>query len=251
MNEEDVIAFRDKGISDIKQVTDSLATLKTTLASLQADQVALGNNLPTDYFAQVTNQLNTWYDQTMASLDVQYQAWKTANPTLLQVKPWQDYQQEEMALYYDELGNNNLYGTISELVTSSSEQAKSTVGSQSMITSNAETFTQMVNTVTTTQNSANEVISNTNDLLNSGNGDLKDSQSYYGNFASVLANTRTTGVNANNLFDFFAKPLSTRDITPKTNSITQGFDWRWLLVFIMGILIGVLGKTWVRRKPNL
>jgi uncharacterized phage infection (PIP) family protein YhgE len=95
------------------------------------------------------------------------------------------------------------------------------------------------------------VLDETNSLLNTGNGDLANSKNYYGNFETVLSNTRTNGVNANNIFDFFAKPLRTKDITPKMQSSVQGFDWRWIIILILGILLGVLGKTWIRWKPGL
>ena len=109
----------------------------------------------------------------------------------------------------------------------------------------------MVDMVTNTQNGAKKVIDNTNNLLNAGNGDLKNSQNYYKNFASTLSNTRTDGVNANNIFNFFAKPLSIKDITKKVMSAAQNFDWRWIVILVIGIFIGDLGKTWIRRKPKV
>ena len=250
LSDDDVNQFMTDGVNNIKDVTDTLGTLQSTLASLTTDQTTLTNNLPTDYFAQISSDLNTWYNQTMTTLNAEYQAWTTNQTNLLQEKPWQEYNQSDVALYYDKADSDSMYSTISGMVSSTAKQAKDTASSAQIIKSNAEQFNQMVNTVTQTQNAAKKVIDNTNSLLSSGNGDFKNSQNYYGNFESVLSNTRTNGVNANNIFDFFAKPLSTKDITPQVHSVTQGFDWRWILIFIIGLLFGVLGKTWIRRKPK-
>ena len=250
LSDDDVNQFMTDGVNNIKDVTDTLGTLQSTLASLTTDQTTLTNNLPTDYFAQISSDLNTWYNQTMTTLNAEYQAWTTNQTNLLQEKPWQEYNQSDVALYYDKADSDSMYSTISGMVSSTAKQAKDTASNAQIIKSNAEQFNQMVNTVTQTQNAAKKVIDNTNSLLSSGNGDFKNSQNYYGNFESVLSNTRTNGVNANNIFDFFAKPLSTKDITPQVHSVTQGFDWRWILIFIVGLLFGVLGKTWIRRKPK-
>lgn len=250
LSDDDVNQFMTDGVNNIKDVTDTLGTLQSTLASLTTDKTTLSNNLPSDYFAQISSDLNTWYNQTMTTLNAEYQAWATNQTNLLQEKPWQEYNQSDTALYYDKTDSDSMYSTISGMVSSTAKQAKDTADSSAIIKSNADQFNQMVNTVTQTQNAAKKVIDNTNSLLSSGNGDFKNSQNYYGNFESVLSNTRTNGVNANNIFDFFAKPLSTKDITPQVNSVTQGFDWRWILIFIIGLLFGVLGKTWIRRKPK-
>lgn len=250
LSDDDVNQFMTDGINNIKDVTDTLGTLQSTFSSLTTDQTTLSNHLPSDYFAQISNDLKSWYNQAIGTLNSEYQAWTTNQTNLLQEKPWTEYKESDAALYYDKSDGDALYSTISGLVSSAAKQAKDTASSAQIIKSNADQFNQMVDTVTKTQNAAKKVIDNTNSLLNAGNGDFKNSQNYYGNFASILSNTRTNGVNSNNIFDFFAKPLSTKNLTPKTQRMTQGFDWRWILIFIIGLLFGVLSKTWIRRKPK-
>lgn len=251
LSNDEVSQFMSYGKTNIKNVMDTLTTLNSSIASLKDEKVTLGNHLPSNYFSQVSSNLQAWYNKAMDTLNAEYKAWTTNNTTLLQEKPWKEYNQDDVVLCYDKEDGDSLYSTISGMVTSTAKQAKDTASSAQIIKSNASEFDQMVDTVTKTQNSAKKVIDNTNNLLSTGNGDLKNNKNYYKNFAAILSNTRTNGVNANNIFNFFAKPLSIKDITPKAVSAVQGFDWRWIIIFVMGILIGVLGKTWIRHKPKV
>lgn len=251
INNDEVSQFMSYGKTNIKNVMDAITMLNSSIASLQNDKATLSNHLPSNYFSQVSSDLQAWYNQAMNTLNAEYKAWTTNNTILLQEKPWEEYNQDDVGLWYDKEGSDSLYSTISGMVTSTAKQAKDTASSAQIIKSDASEFDQMVDTVTKTQNNAKNVIDNTNNLLSTGNGDFKNSQSYYKNFASILSNTRTNGVNANNIFKFFARPLSVKDITPKVLSVPQGFDWRWIVIFVIGILIGVLGKTWIRHKPKV
>lgn len=251
LSNDEVSQFMSYGKTNIKNVMDTLTTLNSSIESLQEDKATLSNYLPSKYFSQVSNNLQTWYNQAMDTLNAEYKAWTTNNTTLLQEKPWEEYNQNDVVLCYDKEGCDSLYSTISGMVTSTAKQAKDTAASAQIIKSNASEFDQMVDTVTKTQNAARKVIDNTNNLLSTGNGSFKNSQNYYKNFAAILSNTRTNGVNANNIFNFFARPLSIKDITPKVVSVARGFDWRWIVIFVAGILIGVLGKTWIRHKPKI
>lgn len=251
LSDDDVNQFMNYGKANIKSVADTVTTLNSSIAKLQNDKETLSNHLPSNYFSQVSSDLQAWYNQTMNTLNAEYKAWTTNNTTLLQQKPWQEYNQNDVVLYYDKEDSDSLYSTISGMVTSTAKQAKDTAASAQIIKNNASEFDQMVDMVTNTQNGAKKVIDNTNNLLNAGNGDLKNSQNYYKNFASTLSNTRTDGVNANNIFNFFAKPLSIKDITKKVMSAAQNFDWRWIVILVIGIFIGDLGKTWIRRKPKV
>ncbi|AAK81617.1 type VII secretion protein EsaA [Clostridium acetobutylicum] len=250
LSDDDVKQFMNYGKANIKNVTDTLTTLNSNIASIQKEKATLSDNLPSNYFSQVSSDLQAWYNQTMDTLNAEYKAWTTNNTILLQEKPWKEYNQNDLVLCYDKEGGDSLYSTISDMVNSTAKQAEDTAASAQIIKSNAAEFDQMVDTVTKTQNDAKKVIDNTNNLLSTGNDDFKNSQNYYKNFAATLSNTRTDGVKADNIFNFFAKPLSTKDITPKLANITKDFDWRWVVIFVIGLLVGALGKTWIRHKPK-
>lgn len=250
LNDGDVARFHDVGVQDVTNVTDTLDRLRDTIDGLEADEATLRDDLPADYFSSASQNLQKWYDATMAALNADYSSWTVNGTTLLQEKAWGEYQQGDNALYTDDADSNALYATLSQMMTSAARQAKDTASSAQLITSNSAEFTRMVDTVTQTQNDAQTVIGNTKNLLKDSTSDLNGSKNYYGSIASVLSNTRTSGVKANTIFSFLARPIATKDITPKTTASVHSVDWRWVLVFLMGLLLGVLSKTWIRRKPR-
>ncbi|MDG4967505.1 type VII secretion protein EsaA [Lactococcus lactis] len=250
LDDQDIQNFVDNGNSNIKSVTDTLASLKTTIASLKNDKQQLADNLPSDYFSKVSEDLNSWYEQTMKGIDSQYKSWTTNDTKSLQEKTWSEYKEGEGALYTDKSGSDSLYKTISDLVTSTAKASKDTASSAQVIKSNADEFTQMVNQVTDTQNSAKEVINNTDSLLNNGTNDLKESKNYFNNFSTVLSNTRTSNANSNNIFDFFAKPMAVTNQTPIVHKVVKSFDWRWPLAFFIGLLLGLLVAIFSKMIPN-
>ncbi|GAB2025567.1 type VII secretion protein EsaA [Lactovum odontotermitis] len=251
LNDEEVNQFMKKGSANIRAVTETLGTLSETLKTLKSDKSTLDAHMPGDYFSQISETLNKWYGETTDALEAQYKDWKKQDAGLLEEKAWPEGgSTDEMSLYYDKASGDSLYSMLSGIMKSSSEQAKSTADSAQIIKSNADQFTQMVETVTETQTDAKAVIDNTGSLLSTGNGAFKTSQDYYSNFATLLSNTRTSGVDNSRIFDFFAAPIATKDTTPETEAAGQSFDWRWLLVFVAGLLLGVLAKTWIRLKPK-
>lgn len=87
----------------------------------------------------------------------------------------------------------------------------------------------MVTITQETKASAEKLLKNTNDLLNKGNVSLKDSKNYNNNFGKVLANTRSQNLNKNQLFDFFAQPLSIKNLTSAITSVKKAWigDGHW------------------------
>ena len=250
LDDQDIQNFVDNGNSNIKSVTDTLASLKTTIENLKKDKQQLTDNLPSDYFNKVSEDLNNWYEQTMKDIDSQYKAWSTNDTQSLQEKTWSEYKEGEGALYTDKSGSDSLYKTISNLVTSTAKESKDTSSSAQVIKSNADEFSQMVNQVTDTQNSAKEVINNTDSLLNNGTSDLKESKNYFNNFSTVLSNTRASNANSNHIFDFFAKPMLVTNQTPTVHKVVKSFDWRWPLAFFIGLLLGLLVALFSKMISN-
>jgi type VII secretion EsaA-like protein len=178
--------------------------------------------------------------------------------TQLPQKAWQDRKDGETSIYADTADGDALYQTLSSMIASSAKSANDTATSAQIITDNSGEFELMIAAVTNTQNSAQQVLNATNNLLASGNGDLKNSKDYNSNFATVLANTRSTGANQGKIFDFFSNPILEKDITPRaTGTTVKSFDWRWVIVFLLGLLIGILGmllsrwKKYHRKKKSI
>ena len=157
------------------------------------------------------------------------------------MKSWEAYNPDDKALYQDTAASDDLYKTISNLSTSTAKSADETSKSAQLIKDNSNEFTQMVTTTQETKSSAEKLLKNTDNLLNTGNTSLKDSKDYNKNFGKVLANTHSQEANKNQLFDFFAQPLSIKNLTEAFTSIKKGFDWRWPLLLIIGVMIGILG----------
>jgi len=254
ISEEDIVGYRTLGSENIRRVRETLDALKTTIAQLKEDEQSLSAKLPIDYFAHTTLALNNWHRQTMEAIDAQYATWTSNETELLVEKPWTGYIEGERALYYDQIGGQTLYDTISELIETSATQATDTANSSKRIEDNTETFTTMVDTVMKTQDEAKGVIENTASLLSEGVNSFSKSQDYAEKFATVLANTREVGVDSNKIFSFFAHPLVAKNMTIKVAEILPIFDWQPWLIFAIGLFSGLfvmrLGRTikwWLRK----
>ena len=250
INDKDVTNFIDNGVTSIKSVTDSLDTLKSALNALNQDQDDLQNTLPSNFFSKISNQLNQWYSATQSSLDSQYKAWTKGNTDKLSQKEWSQRQTDELALYSNNAGNESLYKTITNLVDSSAKQSKETATSAQVIKSNADDFDALVKETNQTQESAKKVLNNTGNLLATGSSDLKKGKTYYSNFSTVLANTRDTNANPSQIFNFFAQPLKLNNQTPQGSIIKNGYDWRNIILLIIGLLVGLMIGMWISHRQK-
>ena len=249
LSEEDVEKFRQSGHENIEKIVQSVNSLNSSLDELAKDKEILSKNMPNDIFNKNISALENWYQSTLASITQQYDSWKKNDKQTLALKPWQAYSSNEKALYEDKQSSEELYKTLSELSTSTSKTAEDTARSAQMIKDNAAEFKQMVETTEETKNSAEKLLKNTNDLLNTGEESFKQNQEYNTNFNKVLANTRDQKADKSQLFNFFAQPLNIENITQKNTSMSQEFDWRWLIVLSIGVLLGILMTFLFRALP--
>ena len=249
LSEEDVEKFRQSGHENIEKIVQSVNSLNSSLDELAKDKEILSKNMPNDIFNKNISALENWYQSTLTSITQQYDSWKKNEKQTLALKPWQAYSSNEKALYEDKQSSEELYKTLSELSTSTAKTAEDTARSAQMIKDNATEFKQMVETTEETKNSAEKLLKNTNDLLNKGEESFKQNQEYNTNFNKVLANTRDQKADKSQLFNFFAQPLTIENITQKNSSISQGFDWRWLIVLSIGVLLGILMTFLFRALP--
>ncbi|MGO3571825.1 MAG: type VII secretion protein EsaA [Lactococcus cremoris] len=241
LSDEDVQHYKESGKNKIDDLIKSITDLNTSIDVLTKNKEILAKNLPDDVFNKNIKDLQDWYSTTMTSINQQFDSWKKNENQNLALKSWEAYNPDDKALYQDTAASDDLYKTISNLSTSTAKSADETSKSAQLIKDNSNEFTQMVTTTQETKSSAEKLLKNTDNLLNTGNTSLKDSKDYNKNFGKVLANTHSQEANKNQLFDFFAQPLSIKNLTEAFTSIKKGFDWRWPLLLIIGVMIGILG----------
>lgn len=250
LSDEDVQNYKESGHNNIDDLIKSIQDLNASIGVLTKNRDILAKNLPNDVFNQKIKDLEDWYSTTMTSINQQYDSWKKNGNQSLALKSWKEYNSDDTALYQDTAASDDLYKTISDLSTSTAKSADETSKSAQLIKDNGNEFTQMVTTTQETKTSAEKLLKNTDNLLNIGNTSLKDSKDYNKNFDKVLANTHSQEADKNQLFDFFAQPLSIKNLTSAFTSVKKGFDWRWPLLLIIGVMIGILGTMISRMISN-
>ena len=250
LSDEDVQKYKESGHNNIDDLIKSIQDLNASIDVLTKNRDILAKNLPNDVFNQKIKDLEDWYSTTMTSINQQYDSWKKNGNQSLALKSWKEYDSDDTALYQDTAASDDLYKTISDLSTSTAKSADETSKSAQLIKGNGNEFTQMVTTTQETKTSAEKLLKNTDNLLNTGNTSLKDSKDYNKNFGKVLANTHSQEADKNQLFDFFAQPLSIKNLTSAFTSVKKGFDWRWPLLLIIGVMIGILGTMISRMISN-
>lgn len=250
LSDEDVQNYKESGHNNIDDLIKSIQDLNASIGVLTKNRDILAKNLPNDVFNQKIKDLEDWYSTTMTSINQQYDSWKKNGNQSLALKSWKEYNSDDTALYQDTAASDDLYKTISDLSTSTAKSADETSKSAQLIKDNGNEFTQMVTTTQETKTSAEKLLKNTDNLLNIGNTSLKNSKDYNKNFGKVLANTHSQEADKNQLFDFFAQPLSIKNLTSAFTSVKKGFDWRWPLLLIIGVMIGILGTMISRMISN-
>lgn len=250
LSDEDVQKYKESGHNNIDDLIKSIQDLNASIDVLTKNRDILAKNLPNDVFNQKIKDLEDWYSTTMTSINQQYDSWKKNGNQSLALKSWKEYNSDDTALYQDTAASDDLYKTISDLSTSTAKSADETSKSAQLIKDNGNEFTQMVTTTQETKISAEKLLKNTDNLLNIGNTSLKDSKDYNKNFGKVLANTHSQEADKNQLFDFFAQPLSIKNLTSAFTSVKKGFDWRGPLLLIIGVMIGILGTMISRMISN-
>lgn len=250
LSDQDVVSFSQSGASSIQQVSESLNKVQGALQEIKKDQSDLENNLPNNYFNQILNNLDQWYNQATDSLDKQYKTWTKGETSQLEEKEWNKRREGEVAVYNNDAGNESLYQMIHSMVESSDKQSKETAGQAQIIKSNSDEFDHLMKETTNTQNSAKTIIDSAGNLLAIGNHDLNQGNNYYNNFSKLLSNTRSNKTNPNQVFNFFAQPIKLNNQTPEA-FIKGKFDWRPLLLVTIGLLVGLLAGLSAGRVKRI
>jgi type VII secretion EsaA-like protein len=213
-----------------------LTTLHEDITSLQAASSLLDVSIPALQFAALLADLDAWYDGTVKS--VKDATLTTSTVKNLKVQDWSSHTPDGTEVYVD--SSDGLQKSITDLVTQSADAAGKIGNSKLTVPDNSAQFDSLLKSAGSTLGGAKSVLGGANDLLNTGNNALGENQDYYNNFSTVLANTRTQGVDTGKINDFLSAPINAKNITPTRPAVTDTFDPQWLLIFAGGLIAGVL-----------
>lgn len=228
-----------------------LASLEQEILALESTRDSLTTTLPVPMVDSALANVDAWYSETITRIK---DASLTPNTVAsLVVNDWSSYDPDSSALYVD--GSDELHTSITGLVSQAAETSSQIASSAATVPDNSSQFDALLQSATTTVSSSESVFTGLNELLATGATGLDESQSYYANFSTVLANTRAQGVDTGSIYDFFAAPIEAKNITPQRPAIeaTVGFDIQWVAVFGGGLLAGVLAAILagvIRRRKT-
>ena len=230
----------------LQEDIDNLKSARDLLDSSLLNSSGMPN---VDFESQLTN-VDTWYAEALKNTkDASLQ---TSTLKHLELKDWSAYDPDNAGLYVD--NSEGLHQGISDLVTQSAETSGKIGESKLTVPDNSQLFDSLLKSATTTYDGADTVFDGVNDLLATGNTALGENQLYYQNFSTVLANTRTQGVDTVKIHGFLSAPIDAKNVTPARPTITEAFDPTSVLVFggglLAGVMVMVLGRTFRRRKDS-
>ncbi|MDR6865485.1 putative phage infection (PIP) family protein YhgE [Microbacterium resistens] len=222
-----------------------LASLRTEILALEATRDALHTDIPAPVLDPALTNVDTWFTDTITSIKA---AALTASTIIsLEVSDWSSYSPDGAGLYVD--GSGELQTGITGLVTQSAQTGSQIASSAATVPDNTSQFDALLQNATTTSAGAEDVLAGLNDLVTTGNSGLEENQAFYENFSTVLANTRTQGVDTSSIYDFFAAPINAKNITAERAATANvpdpagWFDMKWAAVFGGGLLAGILATA--------
>ena len=250
---QDVESYYTTGQDEIMKVVTALTPLYDNQSRLQKDLTSIdsGDLSPNLAFDADMKNLDQWRTDTTNYINDSTNQWNSNKVNVnLTTKEWKDKDGDIHNIYTDQTGGDSLYQTISSLMKSTSESATATAKAAQMIKDNSNQFEQMIQTVQTTKSDAQKVLDTTDASIKNGQAGLNASQNYNAKFGQVLSNTRNPEANQNQLFNFFAQPLGFKNLSGTSATISNSFDWRWLIMLVSGIILGILGNTLIHQRSQ-
>lgn len=225
-----------------------LQALEAAIKALEDTKSSLQDDLPILQLDDQLTNLDAWFADAVAS--AKGSALTTRTVTGLEVKDWSSYDPDSAEVYID--NSDALHQSIADLVTQTADASSTVASSKLTVLDNAALFDALLKSANATFSGAEAVHHGVDDVLSAGNLGLGKNQQYYQNFATVLANTRTQGVDSGKIHDFFSAPIAAKDITAVRAAVPSTFATDWLVVFAGGLLVGVLvtvlSRTFRRKK---
>lgn len=255
LSNNDVEAYQSMGQSNLKKMVQTIEGLNTSIDELEKDKESLESNLPENYFTENLSSLTKWYLQTSQKIDESFNSWQKQSAANLELKEWDSYDGSKTELYKET--TDTLYNQIQSLVKTTEKSTGTIAENSNVVKDNSSQFEKLVDQATTTQKEAKNMLKDTGTLVSRGTESVTESKEFYKEFSKTLANTRTKGVDKKEIYNFFASPIESKDITPKQSKITEvkmSFDVRLVILFIIGLLFGVLimifGRSSLIRKQK-
>ncbi|MEY9853773.1 putative membrane protein [Leifsonia sp. EB41] len=228
-----------------------LKTLKTDIVALKNARDALrADNLPAPNFDSNLTDLDSWYADMLAT--IKDSALTASGVGGLDITDWADYDPAALGLYVD--NSDGLHWSIADLVKQTAETGSRIASGKLAVPDNRSQFDTLLSSALTTFTRSESVRNGVAGLLSKGSAGLGKNKQYYQNFSTVLANTRTQGVDTGKLHDFFSAPIAATDITTQRPAVPAAFDPKWMIVFACGLLAGalvmVLGRTFRVKRDG-
>ena len=236
---QDVVDFKGIGESNISDVSQSIVHLDLLIKELDTKIKDISRTeVPANYFNAEINDLKLWYGSTKGIIQGIYDGWKNHRDAIN--FGLSNDQSNNMAFY--EYKDDSLYNQFKSLIDGTTSTVDTIASGSKAIENNSQQFENLVADAKTIQSNVQTVIKNANSLSDTSQTALDENRSYTEGFSKILANTRTQGVDANQLFNFFANPIQ---ITDTTNKVVEEVpkktsDYSWLPIFLIGLSLGTV-----------
>lgn len=253
LSQNDVGAYQKLGHDNIAAIVGQITGVKSQLQAIDGNLKTLsGAHLPEAYFSDSVSRLQAWYAAAIASVSASPAQWEAKSNTVTQLDtlPWNGQKEGKPELYLDKETGPALYRTMSELVAATSHDAQNVAASAQIIADNSAEFDALVVGVKQTQTDTQSVLDAMKGTIATGDADLAASSDYSKRFSTVLSNTRASGADPEKIYESFANPVTAKATTPAASAtVAEAFDYRWVVIFLAGSLIGaLLCSLIIRRK---
>lgn len=253
--DEDTIAdyyvdqYSQQGHAVWKDVTQLISNLDAVLTnpdgSSLTDTLASMTDTP-ELLNQQQQKLASWYDKSNQALATAYQQWQ-ANPQLPTTsQQYTEGNHDDLSeLYFDQATGETLGHAFQSLSDNALAEVKNTEASAAKVTDLTDQFKTLVKATSTTNEHADKVFKNTNELVNTVTKKTSDNKQYANDFNHILNNTHTGGADNQNVFNFLANPLTQKGVYQETSQTTSAIPY--LMTVLMIIVTLLLAISYARQ----
>lgn len=230
--------------------------LQNEILALESLRDSLSTDIPTLDLGSEVDNLSIWHTDAVSA--VKGSALGASTTTSLNIADWTAYAPGSDSLYVD--NSNGLHDSVAGLVSQSAQVSGEIARGAAEVPDNSSQFDALLRSATATSSGAESATVGLDDLMAAGGSGLEEYQSFYANFSTILANTRTQGVDASGIYDFFSSPIGAKNITPgsagavSTVAPSSRLDLKWAGVFAGGLgagfLFTVVGGALLKKRRS-